>query len=438
MKYCLYALLLLASTRTIYAQDTTTARLLTGPFSGSVTKTSAKIWLAYKGSGGFYITLTDTLNKSNSLPTGSSRIADSKGDTALSLEFKNLEAGHTYYVNITGLRQKLRSADCMFTTISDAPIKDIDFLFGSCAYLSTNIAKVILPGATSRIFKHMSKSHADLMIWLGDNIYYMGKQHSSYARMFDCNLKTRIQYHVLDRFLASMPQYTIWDDHDYGPNDADRTFKLKDTSLIVFRNFWINPYEDTVKETFFTYKYYDAEFFMTDDRWWRDSKGDSTNSFLGPVQMAWLKAKLLESKATFKFICIGSQVLNSGNWGECYAEYPVERNSLLDFIVEHDIKGVMFLTGDTHYGEMSLLNWKGYPFYDFTSSPLTSPMDPRNYSNHNPQRVAGTVLFHKNYGRIKITGPVGDRVCHLSLYNLNGIKKWEIPLKEAELQRKAK
>jgi hypothetical protein len=64
-------------------------------------------------------------------------------------------------------------------------------------------------------------------------------------------------------------------------------------------------------------------------------------------------------------------------------------------------------------------------------------MDPRNYSNHNPQRVAGTVLFHKNYGRIKITGPVGDRVCYLSLYNLNGIKKWEIPLKEAELQRKA-
>jgi alkaline phosphatase D len=435
MKYCLYVLLLCAIPALSQGQDTTTAKILAGPFCGALTKTSAKVWLAYKGSGGFSVTLTDTMNKSISLPKATHRIADSKGDTALSLDFETLEAGHTYIVTTTNIRRPLRTPDCSFTTIGDTAVTDVDFLVGSCAYLSLGFMKVVLPGASVRIFHSMAKTKADFMIWLGDNIYYMGKEHSSYEKMFSCNLKTRIQYPQLNNFLASMPQYTIWDDHDYGPNDADRNFPLKDTSLVLFRNFWINPYEDTVKQTFFTYKYYDTEFFMTDDRWWRDKEGDTTGSFLGPMQLGWLKRKLLLSTATFKFICVGSQVLNDDNHGECYALYPKERNELLDFIVEHNIKGVVILSGDMHYSEISKAVWKGYPFYDFTCSPLTSPMDPSNLTSKNRWRISSTVLFHKNFGRVKVTGPVGNRVCKLSLYNMDGKMKWEVPIKEQELQR---
>ena len=420
----------------VFGQDTTIAKVVAGPFAGSVTQTAAKVWLAYKGVGGFSVSLSDTADHSSISPAKACKIADSKGDTAISIDFAGLKPGHTYDVTTAGMRQPLRIPDCSFTTISEAPVRDIDFLVGSCAYLSLGFMKVVLPGASVRIFHSMTKTNADLMIWLGDNIYYIGKEHSSYERMFACNLKTRIQYPQLNKFLASMPQYSIWDDHDYGPNDSDRRFPLKDTSLIAFRNFWINPYEDTIKETFFTYRYYDSEFFMTDDRWWRDEKGDSVASFLGPRQLGWLKAKLLESTATFKFICVGSQVLNEENIGECYAEYPKERNELLDFIVEHNIKGVILLTGDTHYAEMTKVDWKGYPLYDFTSSPLTSPMDPRNLSNGNKHRVAGTAFFHRNYGRVRITGPQGDRVCKLSIYNMDGKMKWEYAIKQDELQRK--
>ncbi|MCW3126366.1 MAG: phoD [Bacteroidetes bacterium] len=437
MKYCLSVLLLLSISCLGFGQDTTTAKIIAGPFCGALTKTSAKVWLAYKGKGGFSVTLTDTLNKSISLPKATHKLADNKGDTTLSLDFETLEAGHTYIVTTTGLRRPLRTPDCSFTTIGDTAVTDIDFLVGSCAYLSLGFMKIALPGAAVRIFHSMTKTKADFMIWLGDNIYYMGKEHSSYEQMYACNLKTRIQYPQLNNFLASMPQYTIWDDHDFGPNDADKSFPLKDTSLILFRNFWINPYEDTVKETFFTYKYYDAEFFMTDDRWWRDKGGDTTGAFFGPCQLSWLEYKLLHSEATFKFVCVGSQVLNDDNHGECYAMYPRERNQLLDFIVAHDIKGVVFLSGDMHYSELTTVAWKGYPFYDFTCSPLTSPMDPSNLTSRSRYRVPGSVLFHKNFGRVHITGPVGNRVCNLSMYNMDGKKKWEYNIRQEELQKKA-
>jgi alkaline phosphatase D len=31
-----------------------------------------------------------------------------------------------------------------------------------------------------------------------------------------------------------MSHYAIWDDHDYGPNNADKSYHLKETSRKVF------------------------------------------------------------------------------------------------------------------------------------------------------------------------------------------------------------
>jgi len=36
------------------------------------------------------------------------------------------------------------------------------------------------------------------------------------------------------KFMASMPQYAIWDDHDFGPNDAGKKLYLKDESRHLF------------------------------------------------------------------------------------------------------------------------------------------------------------------------------------------------------------
>jgi len=53
-------------------------------------------------------------------------------------------------------------------------------------------------------------------------------------------------------------------------------------------------------------------------------------------------------------------VLDDSYWGESYAKYPKERNDLFDFIAANNIKGVILLTGDRHYAELSKRNWKGY------------------------------------------------------------------------------
>jgi hypothetical protein len=75
----------------------------------------------------------------------------------------------------------------------------------------------------------------------------------------------------LQPFISSIPQYAIWDDHDYGPNDSDWTYPLKDHALDAFQDFW--PSEsygagDTEGVTS-SFGWNDCQFFMLDDRWYR-------------------------------------------------------------------------------------------------------------------------------------------------------------------------
>jgi alkaline phosphatase D len=435
MKYCLYALIFWIIPEIAFSQTASPA-LTAGPLIGSVTPTTAKVWISYKGAGPFSVTLVDTVDKTISNPIASHKIADKYGDTSLILDYTGLKAGHSYRVSHT-LNAKW-TPDCKFTTQIDVPVKDLDFLFGSCALLTTGFWRAFFPGADVRIYRRMAHTQTNFMVWLGDNLYYLGKDYKSYENMFARNLEVRSKFSLMRKFLATQPNYAIWDDHDYGWNDADRTFPLKDTALKVFRGFWPNTYEDNIKQTYFTFRYNDAEFFMTDGRWWRNPPGDTTGDFLGPEQIKWLKEKLLKSNATFKFICMGSQILNDNNHGESYAHYPKERNDLLNYIVDNNIKGVIFLTGDKHYTELSKREWRGYPFYDFTSSPISSPVLPRKGLKpyRNPLSVKGTVVYRKNYGRIKITGPEGNRSMRLETYGKGGKLKWNYTIKSEELSRK--
>ena len=423
------------------AQKEEKPRLIAGPVIGAVTKNTAKIWIAYRGKGRNMLILGDTAEKRVYYPTNYSYITNSKGEVALTMDFTGLKPDHKYNI-IVSIDGWGANAKYSFQTPNDTAIKDFNFLVGSCALMNTDPSRIFFPGGSNWIFYRMKKQKGDFMIWLGDNIYYLYPKHwSSYDNMFKRQLDIRKYYRKFYRdFLAAQPNYAIWDDHDFGPNDSDSTFALKDTSLKVFKGFWPNAYpdQDKFKGNYFNFRQHDAEFFMTDDRLHRSPPSDSVNSFLGETQLVWLKNKLLMSDAAFKFICIGSQVLNDNNFAESYAQYPRERNDLFDFIAKNNIKGVIFITGDKHYAEICKRDWKGYPLYDFTSSPLTSPPLPRRLfgAYHNQWRIKGTDFARRNFGKIWITGPAGNRTAKIEIYGRGGYKKRELNINQNELSRK--
>lgn len=323
----------------------------------------------------------------------------------------------------------------LYQTRFDAP--DFTFALGSCAYVNDSAddrsGKPF--GGGYEIFPSIHAKKPDFMMWLGD---------MTYLREPDWNSRTGIYYRYthtrslpeLQPLLANTHHYGIWDDHDYGPNDHDRGFWNKTLTEEAFNTFWCNPNTNLTQKGGITgtFQWNDVQFFLLDDRWFRspfNRKGERV--FLGAEQIDWLLDALSTSNATFKFICIGSQVLNPLAVKENYANYPIEFQTLLQGIEDSKINGVVFLSGDRHFTEITKLpRSKSYPLYDFTISPLLS----RVYTGEEPNylREPGTRVSEKNFGIIRVTGPKNERKLVLTIFNANGNELWSKEVFAKELK----
>ncbi|MFN3876378.1 MAG: alkaline phosphatase D family protein [Flavobacteriales bacterium] len=232
----------------------------------------------------------------------------------------------------------------------------------------------------------------------------------------------------LQPLLRTASHYAIWDDHDFGPNDADGSWIHADLALECFDLFWPNPTcgAPGVKGAITAFSYGDVDFFLLDDRTYRTRAGLKTApaAMLGAAQLDWLIRALKYSDAPFKLVAVGSQVLNSAAVHETYATLPQERAELLRRIEEEGIAGVVFLTGDRHHTVLSALQLKdGRTLYDLTSSPLTSGV--HGPKEDNAHRVEGTLVEQRGFATLSFTGKRKERVMTMRAHDAEGRVLWE-------------
>lgn len=314
---------------------------------------------------------------------------------------------------------------------------------GSCAYI--NDSPFDRPGrpygGDYRIFESIAAAQPDFMLWLGDNVYY---------REVDWLTEAGMRYRwahdralpELQPLLGAVHHYAIWDDHDYGPNNADRTFRLRETSLRVFRDHFPNPSFGTAEApgVFTRFDWADVEFFLLDDRSYRspDEMPDIPGKrMLGQAQMDWLKEALAGSQATFKVVASGSQMVNPLTFFEAFGNFPAEQKELFDFLRDARVEGVVFLSGDRHHTELLRRQVPGlYPLYEFTSSPLTSGGSRIEKEADNPARIPGTWVTGgtRNFGLLEVAGKPGERVLTLRTLDAQGKELWKHEIREGELR----
>jgi len=414
------------------------SKLVSGPWAGNVELRTAMIWLEVssdvkKVAVEYFPTTSLSLKK---LVAYKGELG--KSFNPIKLELNDLEFGTTYEYAILIDGKKIDLPfETRFTTKDlwqyRKPAPDFSFLTGSCAYF--NEAKFDRPGkpygGDSSIFETMAKTPANFNIWLGDNWYYREVDYSSVW-----GLKYRASHDraitIVQKFMASMPQYAIWDDHDFGPNDAGKNYIFKNESRTIFNDYWLNPNSGENHEGIYTmFNYGDVDFFLLDDRFFRsdvmlpDSINNLTNEdkdYFGKKQLDWLKNNLSFSKATFKIIVTGNQVLNPINNYECVQHYPTEYNDLIGFMTNQKINGVVFLTGDRHHSEViEMPRPNAYPLYDITVSPLTSGVGKVSGKElDNPFRVANTLIEAQNFGKISFFGSKGNRTMKVDFIDKNG------------------
>jgi len=373
-----------------------------------------------------------------------------------------LDFNTTYEYQITAVAShKSESVKGKFTTTDlwqyRKNFPDFTFLTGSCAYFNEpkydrqnvefiNPRTPAVPyGNDSSIFETMAKEKAAFNLWLGDNWY---SREVDYGSEWGLNYRASVtrKLPVLKDLFKAMPQYAIWDDHDYGPNDGDKSYIFKNKSLEIFKNYWANPSYGDGKDGIYTkISYVDVDFFLMDDRWFRsndkmsptvDGKPNPSKRMWGEKQMEWLKNQLRNSLANFKVIVTGSQTLNIASPFDCLQSYPIEFNELMDFLKAEKINGVLFFTGDRHHSEVIKYERPGtYTLYDVTSSPLTSGVGKVSGNEvNNPARMPGTLVEKQNYTRVTVSGAPRERVMKIEFIGTKGDKLGEWSVKETELR----
>lgn len=308
---------------------------------------------------------------------------------------------------------------------------------GSCTYI--NEPAYDRPGngygSEYEIFTSIDQKNPDLMIHLGDNMY-----------LREPDWYTRTGYHHRYTHTRSLPEmqallarthnYATWDDHDYGPNNSDRTWVQKELAKETFDAFWgnltsglpINKAENGFAGITSTFRYNDTDFFLLDNRSFRtpnDQDREDNKTVLGKAQLEWLIESLIFSDSPWKMICIGGQVLNTAKNGETYVNLaPKEQEYLLRRITEENISGVVFLTGDRHHTELSERKLdNGKMIYDLTVSSLTAGTGTER-SEKNDFRVEGTLAIEHNFGVLTFSGPLKERELKVEIFDTEGVEIW--------------
>ncbi|MCR4317667.1 MAG: alkaline phosphatase family protein [Planctomycetes bacterium] len=293
------------------------------------------------------------------------------------LKIDHLNAGSQYLVNVRAPDDAQPFALAFRTPPEEREWGSAKIGVGSCAFPR---------GRFQPAFDHMREAGFDAFLWLGDNMYYEPREDGGldwHRRewMFERQFTMRSHEHTenLKPFLRSTANYSIWDDHDFGPNNTDSRFENKVASREVHMSMWANPsYGEDGEGIYFSFRRGPVEFFMLDDRWFKLTLQipEEERIYYGEKQLAWLRARLLASAATIKIIGGGGQHLaDNYTFHEGWKEAPLERAEFFEWLVANQIDGVIFVSGDIHMSELrSRENAGGARLFEMTSSGITNTL----------------------------------------------------------------
>jgi len=220
----------------------------------------------------------------------------------------------------------------------------------------------------------MASGRADLFLELGDN-HYADSTEPQKQRAAYLSQRGTEAWHAC---VHSLPTYGIWDDHDYGPNDSDRTAAGKARSLKTYQQVWANPSygEADNPGIYSTFHRGDVQFFLLDDRYYRDPNSSAnvpTKTVFGTKQKAWIKQQLKDSSAKIKIVAMGSEWQLNGH-RDSYTSFKTEQKEMLDFFKTQE--GIILLSGDRHFTG-------AYQIRGETLEVTAGPMGSRNFPTKN-------------------------------------------------------
>ena len=263
--------------------------------------------------------------------------------------------------------------------------------FGSCARQND----------PQPIWNSILKTKPDLFLFIGDNVYGDTADMKNLARRYK-KLAVKPEF---ANFRTQIPILATWDDHDYGVNDGGAEYPKKRESKKIFLDFFAEPIDSKRRERDGIYTSYmygppgkQLQIILLDLRWFRtplhidimkfgySATKDPKATMLGAEQWRWLESEL-KKPADLRIIASSIQFSSPEHRWEKWANFPHEKEQMLNMLDRLKITNAIFISGDMHFGEISCEKTPdGTRVYDLTSSGMNLFENGTQYKNKN--RVA--------------------------------------------------
>ncbi|UJV43804.1 hypothetical protein CVT30_31790 [Streptomyces sp. AMCC400023] len=206
------------------------------------------------------------------------------------------------------------------------------------------------------------------------------------------------------RFYRDNPLTYVWDDHDFGPNNSNRTAAGNATANTVYRErvpHYTLPSASTINQSWQVGR---VLFIASDVRSARDPNGDPqspTKTMLGSAQKTWMESVLAANTGAEALVWITPSrwLASDSSTGDTWNSFLHERDQLIEMFGDTGwLDKMIQLTADQH--NLSLCSgpgnpWGGFPIYMFAS------LDSDNASI-DPLYDLGAVAGRQQYGTMQV------------------------------------
>lgn len=240
-----------------------------------------------------------------------------------------------------------------------------------------------------KIWNALIEKNPEYILMLGDNVYadktntgsvILSTPESLWRRYVENRLT--LPFYFQEKLV---PVHAVWDDHDFGKNNAGEEFEHKDASKEIFDAFFAQSLSDEAYIRGFgvggLLSLGDFNFYFLDGRTFRAVAKDARH--LGKDQHDWL-VKSLKEESQPSFIIKGDQFFGGYHHFQSYeGNHPEDFSRFVNDLRELKTPFI-FLSGDRHMSEIMQFprSLFGLPSFEITSSPLHGkvyePLDLKN------------------------------------------------------------
>ena len=240
---------------------------------------------------------------------------------------------HGYRIVVDGQADEGRGFGT-FTTPVDGPMS-FTVTAGSCA----------MTGSNGAVYDAMRAEDPILDLMTGDLHYsnITSTDPTAFIDAYGWALSTPAQ----SALARQVPFAYVWDDHDYGPNDADASSPSRSAVRDAYRraapHYDVLPGDEAIYQAFTIGR---VRFVITDAR-----SEHTADSLLGERQTAWLLDELRTASATHAAVVW----VNSVPWvgpaadgADGWAGHAEERAMISEAIARSGIDNLVMVSGDAH------------------------------------------------------------------------------------------